>query len=57
MENTRTVVYISATESSKELILVSNDSFDNSITKIYKQAGYLNAQIFKRISDIRENNR
>ena len=29
MENTSTVVYISATKSSKELELVSNDCYDN----------------------------
>ena len=57
MENTSTVVYISATKSSKELELVSNDCYDNSLkpcNKIYKLAGYLNAQILKRTSDIRE---
>ena len=31
MENTSTVIYISATKSSKELKLVSNDCYDNAL--------------------------
>ena len=57
MENTSIIVYISATKISKELELVSNDCFGNALlpcNKIYKQAGFLNAQILKRTSDIRE---
>ena len=59
MENTSTVVYISATKSSKELELVSNDCYDNALyscNKIYKQAGYLKALILKKELQILEKN-
>ena len=46
-------VYISATQCPRELKLVSNDCYDNilqSCNKIYKQAYFLVAQIFKKTS-------
>ena len=52
MENTSTVVYISATKSSKELILVSNDCFDNSITTVIRYINKLAILMLKYLKEL-----
>ena len=44
-------VYISAAKSNREQKLVSNDCYENSLqtyNKVYKQADFLDSQIFKK---------